>query len=206
MVSDIWIVVPVKPYETGKSRLRLALAERIAVNRAFFEHVLRTAAAVVDPSRVVIVSGSDEILGTARRFGARSVREDGHATLNDSLAKGAAFAGVRGADGVLSLFADLPYLDSGDLTAMIAPFVGGNLIIAPDEAGSGTNALLMAPNALPYRHQSDSFWLHLSAAREASMPFNIVRRSGLMRDIDTPEHFAELSLDSIAGWRAQHHG
>lgn len=190
--AAIWAVIPVKPFGEGKSRLGLPDGERAEANRAFLEHVLMTAAAVLPPSRIVIVSRDEAALAMGRRMGARGLCERDEGDLNDALATGAGFAGSRGADGVLSLFADLPSLCAQDLYAMLAAFTGGNVVIAPDEIGSGTNALLMPPNRLPYRHGPDSLWRHLDAAREARLPFSIVRRDGLMRDVDTPAQFAAL--------------
>ena len=44
---DLWTIIPVKPFGLGKSRLApvLSAPERAALNRAMFEHVLRTAIA-----------------------------------------------------------------------------------------------------------------------------------------------------------------
>ena len=187
----LWIVLPVKPLAEGKSRLMPGGADRHAINQAFCHHVMHVACQTIAPEHVVVVSRDEAVLAMGRRAGARALRE-GEGDLNDALAFGAGFARARGASGILSLFADLPFLTRGDLLAMISAFDGTNLVIAPDEDGSGSNALLMAPGALPYRHGPGSFWRHLDAARETSCAFGIIRREGLMCDIDVPAHLARL--------------
>jgi 2-phospho-L-lactate guanylyltransferase len=185
--TPIWAVIPVKPFALGKSRLALGEGERAAINRGFLTHVLGVAAAVLPASHIVIVSHDEDALAMARAAGARALREDGVGGLNDALAQGARFADERGAQGVLSLFTDLPDLTPDDLHAMLGAFSGGNLVLAPDEQGSGTNAMLMPPNRVPYRHGADSLWRHLEAARDAQVDFALVRRTGLMRDVDTAD-------------------
>ena len=202
--AAIWIVIPVKPLAEGKARLMLAELERVEANRAFLDHVLAVARAAVVRDHVVVVSRDEAVLAIARRAGARAVREEQGRDLNDALASGAAFARARGARGILSVFADLPYLTRQDLEAMVAAFDGCNLVIAPDEAGTGSNALLMAPNAIAYRHGADSFWRHLDAARASATPFRVVRRTGLMRDIDLPAQFEALRA-TLRPPRVHHH-
>ncbi|MDB5706600.1 MAG: cofC [Sphingomonas bacterium] len=191
--AAIWAVIPVKPFDEGKSRLGLIGDARATTNRAFLDHVLGTALAVLPAGNVVVVSRDETALAVARRAGARGLYEPDEGDLNDALAIGAKFAGERGAAGVLSLFVDLPDLAPQDIRSMISEFTGDNLVIAPDEKGSGSNALLMVPNALPYRHGQDSLWRHLDAARETKTPFAIVRRPGLMRDVDTPAQYASIA-------------
>lgn len=203
--DGIWVVIPVKPFAQGKSRLSLPLDDRFAINRAFFDHVLAVSRDVVPGRNILVISRDEAALAAARRGGARALREEEEGDLNDALAIGAQHADQRGARGTLSLFADLPYLGADDLEAMISAFDGDNLVIAPDERGSGSNAMLMAPGAFPYRHGTASFWRHLDAARERGAGFDVIRRSGLMRDIDTPADLAALRADEPAADRMLHH-
>jgi len=191
-IGSLWTVIPVKAFHLGKSRLNLPDAQRVQVNRAFLRHVLDTATAVVRPDHVVVVSCDEQALTMARRAGARAVRESHPGDLNEALTQGAQFASDRGADAVLSLFCDLPDVAPDDVRAMIDAFAPDTVVLAPDESGTGTNAILMAPNHLPYRHGPNSLWRHLNAAREARLSFQIVRREGLARDIDTPSQWLAM--------------
>lgn len=189
MMSPIWVVLPVKPFAVGKSRIALPLLDRIELNTTLFDHVLATAIALVGPARCVVVSRCEDVLAAARRNGARALQESGTG-LNDALEQGARFAAERGAAAVLSLFTDLPWLTVSDLHALVRGTDQGEVAIAPDDSGRGTNAMLMPPGAIPYRHGRDSCWHHLAAAREAGLSVRIVRNAGLAGDLDSAETLA----------------
>lgn len=192
--SPIWAVIPVKPLALGKSRVGLPSGQRVRINEALLRHVVATTAKALSAAHVVVVSRDERALTIARQMGARSVREDELADLNDALASGARFAADRGAEAVLSLFSDLPHVAVADIHAMLEAFTRDNVVMAPDERGIGTNAMVMKPNHLPYRHGANSLWRHVEAARETGTSFSLVRRDGLMHDLDTAEQFAALRM------------
>lgn len=187
-----WAVIAAKPLHLGKSRLRLPDDQRVSINRAFLLHVLETVTMVLPPLHVVVISSDERVLMLARRAGARALPESPHGDLNIALSQGARFAAARGAGAVLSIAADLPGLSPDDLHAMMHAHASNDLVLAPDEHGTGTNAMVMAPNRLPYRHGPGSLWRHLEAAREAELRFVILRREGLMRDVDLPDQLPAL--------------
>lgn len=205
LARDIWAVVPVKPFIAAKSRLALPAAQRATIARDLFRHVCGVVGDVLPRHRTIVVSRDGAVLAMARAAGMRALREEPHDDLNDALGSGAAYAQERGAAGVLSVFTDLPDLGADDLEAMIAAFTATNLVIAPDVAGSGTNAMLMAPRLIPYRHGPDSFWHHLAAAREGCLDLAVVARPGLMQDLDTPAQLGQwLARANAAGRRVGH--
>lgn len=183
--ETLWAIVPVKPFAEGKSRLGLAEAERGAVNRAFMIHVLDVVGALLPGSRIVIVSRDREALAIAAARGVRGLSEPSGSDLNDALTQGAGYVQALGADAVLSISTDLPHLTPGDARAMIAAFAPDGAVFAPDEREVGTNAILMRPMAMPYRHGVGSLASHLSAAEQAQISPILVRRPGLARDVDT---------------------
>ncbi|MDP8921974.1 MAG: hypothetical protein M3O34_03760, partial [Chloroflexota bacterium] len=74
------------------------------------------------------------------------------------------------------------------------------VVIAPDRAGLGTNALVLAPPAgLSPRFGVDSFRAHLTAAVERRLPYQIVERPGLALDLDTPDDIARLLASPSSG-------
>lgn len=61
----------------------------------------------------------------------------------------------------------------------------GGGVIAPDHAGRGTNALLLArPGLIRYCFGDNSCAAHQVAAVRASLSVTLVHRSGLARDMD----------------------
>lgn len=190
---SVWIIIPVRPFGEGKSRLAAVLspAERKAFNRRMFANVLRVASTVAPPGHILVVSRAAEVHDLARAAGTVFVEEREH-TLNGALAQASEYARKHGASAVLSLSTDLPSLESDDVRAMLdaAKNDAPVCVIAPDHAGTGTNALLVSPpSAIPYLYGKDSALAHRDAAEAAGLPFTIVRRIGLQRDIDTEEDF-----------------
>jgi 2-phospho-L-lactate guanylyltransferase len=190
--GELWAIVPVKPFAEGKSRLGLADSQRSVINRAFLTHVLSVIGAVVPQSRIVVVSRDSAALALAQAVGAGALLEEPEGDLNEALTQAAAHVQAHGADAVLSVSTDLPHLTPADICAMVALSCASNVVLAPDEQENGTNAILMRPMAISYRHGIGSFEAHLTVTADAQLSPVIVRRPGLARDIDTPSAYREL--------------
>jgi 2-phospho-L-lactate guanylyltransferase len=195
---SVWAIIPVKPFEDGKTRLAsvLGAAERHALNCAFLTHTLETALSVLPASNIVVVSRSHEVQAIARAHAVAAL-SDTMNTLNGALASGRKYAGD--ADAVLSLSADLPLLTPHDLLAMLEVSSPRAVTIASDRHGTGTNALLLRPRELiSYTYGPMSFDAHCRAAAEVHAALVVVNRPGLQFDIDTPE--------DLRTWRARPEG
>lgn len=188
----IWVVIPVKSLRAAKSRLCLPEHEQQRITSALFDHVLDTAISFAGAHNVTVVSRDNEVINRARGKDAFTLLEQPGGTLNDALSCGAELAERHGANAVLSLFSDLPHLSINDLRDMARLFNGANLVIAPDRFGMGSNALLMKPNAISYCHGPASFWRHLDEGRKAGLTCQIIRRAGLMQDLDHPTDYQML--------------
>ncbi len=189
-----WIVIPVRSFGEGKSRLSgvLTPAEREAFNREMFAHVLAVAATVVPPERVIVIS-RDAARDLVEASGAVFLDEDGH-TLNAALTQAAVHARACGATAVLSLSTDLPSLERADVEAMLDAATDAGCVIAPDRWGKGTNALCLSPPAaIPYLYGDHSAAAHQKAAEVAGLRVTFVDRPGLARDIDTVEDYREYA-------------
>jgi 2-phospho-L-lactate/phosphoenolpyruvate guanylyltransferase len=185
---NIWAVIPVKPAEEGKSRLADVLnrAQRMRLNRYLFRQTLAIACSVFAPERVIVVSRDIALLGIAAAAGAQAITERG-TDLNQALHQAALLPPMN--DGLLAVSADLPNLTADDLRAMIEP--PGPVVIAPDRARQGTNAILTSPAAcIPFRFGEDSFSLHCAEAGRIGVTPRIVSRPGLAYDLDTQEDLA----------------
>ena len=181
----IWAVIPAKPAAEGKSRLAAALSPsaRLELNLRLFEHTLAAVRAVFVPGHIIVVSRDTTLLGIAAAAGALALPEHGH-DLNAALHQAAATL-PSGYD-ALTISTDLPSLTPDDLHAMLA--APDAVSIAPDRAGTGTNALLTRPAAcIPYSFGENSFALHKAAAARINVIPRIIRRPGLAFDLDMPE-------------------
>lgn len=179
------IVVPMRPLTEAKSRLGGALAPqaRAALALGMFRHVLDVAQRFA-PTHVV--SRDPALLAMA----AQPLREAGQG-LNPALEQAA--AQLDGAEPVLALSADLPLLAADDLQAMATLLDGADVVAAPDRAGTGTNALLLArPGLIAYAFGEGSLAAHRAAAAASGLRFALCERAGLATDIDRPEDLALL--------------
>lgn len=191
------IIIPVRPPEEGKTRLASALQPqaRAALVEHMFRHVLSVATSATRPDCCLVVSRSAALRDIASAAGARVVAELGHG-LNAALAQAA--GSLRTRDPLLALFADLPLLCAEDVVAMAAMLAEADIVAATDNAGIGTNALLLRePGLIDYRFGRDSLALHRAEAAKHGMRFSVIRRNGLSSDLDHPADLAILAPGSL---------
>lgn len=185
-----WAIIPVKPFEQAKSRLAAALSpdERAELAETWFAHVLAVVRAATEVSGALVISRDPAALALAEKWGAQTLLEQGD-DLNAAWSQ--ATAAVSGADAVLLLPSDLPFIQVDDIAAMIALADSPRaIVIAPDHKQDGTNALLIRPPGLiGYAYGVGSFERHASAALAAGVRPRLYR-SERMLDIDVPDDLA----------------
>jgi 2-phospho-L-lactate guanylyltransferase len=194
--SDLWTVVPVRGIEQGKSRLAGVLdqAARARLNQQLLVSTLGAIGSWRgNLSRCVIVSPCQRALKTAARLGAAIVPEEsGAGGLNAAAALAASYAAQKGADSVLILPCDLPYLTPEALAAIAhVAATAQHVVIAPDKSRRGTNALLVnARCRFDFHYGEGSYPHHLLLAAEHGYTVAICTRPELEFDLDTPEDLA----------------
>jgi 2-phospho-L-lactate/phosphoenolpyruvate guanylyltransferase len=194
-LSGAWTVVPVRGIVNGKSRLATVLdhAARVRLNRQLLERTLTVVDRWGGLCRCIVVTPCDEALAIARRLGAAAILETPEAGgLNKAAVEGASYAIDRGATSVLILPCDLPYLTPEALAAMTSGArTPRHMVIAPDKAGTGTNALLVsAQRPFEFHYGERSFERHLLVCGERGWTAVICRRPELAFDLDTPQDLA----------------
>jgi 2-phospho-L-lactate guanylyltransferase len=193
----LWAIVPVKPLRRGKSRLAnvLSVNERTDLNRHLLENTLETLKGIPEIEHVLVVSRDSEALAMARDLGARTVQENKNSDLNIALARATVIARSYSTRGVLILPVDLPLITPEDIQAMLDK-VGEPpvVVVAPDRANNGTNALLVCPAGLiEYEYGESSFERHCDLARKIGARLEICELPSLALDLDNPE-----DLDLVA--------
>jgi 2-phospho-L-lactate guanylyltransferase len=195
MTANWWTLVPLRGIASGKSRLAPVLDEdgRAALNRRLLAHTLdvieRWSGSL---ERCLVVSPCDEALALAQQAGAVALRESGGG-LNAALALGAAQAAIRGAGKLLIVACDLPDLNA-DALAALADLAEGRrcAALAPDRAGSGTNALAIDADAADvFEFGADSCKRHLAALARSGYRVELCRRAEFEFDLDTPQDYAQ---------------
>lgn len=197
MIDDkLAIIVPMKPFAQAKQRLRPAVndAERMALARSMLLHVLAAIHNSGAGELRILVSADPEVLALAPAFDFTPLTEE-NAGYNNAVAQAIAWAQNQEATTILVLPADLPQLRPGDVCDLVR-LAGGApraVVLAPDEAGSGTNALLLRPPSLiPPSFGPDSFSRHQLLARGLGVEPRVHRHPHLGSDIDRPSHLCLL--------------
>ena len=191
---SVYAVVPVKDLWGTKSRLEPILNPGARAGLTL--HMMGRVVAALHGSgveNVGVVSPDRIVLDEAEKRGAAPLRQESRG-LNPALEEGRRWAMERGASALLVLPADLPLLDVEDVRAVLGGIgEGTSVVISPDVARVGTNALLLRPpDALPFIFGLNSYEAHLRAARERSLDVRICERPHLAFDLDTADDFARL--------------
>lgn len=203
-LSELHAVLPIRSREAAKSRLGLALdpEERDVLVLGMLANTIHVLAGWKPCRLVHVVTSDNEATDViARAFGSVRTVDDPGEGLNEALRAGRDAAIAAGASCVLMLPADLPLLDPDSLDRLLAAadatLAAGNgkplVVIAPADARSGTNALLLAPpNVIEPLFGVHSFEAHLRAAALADASVQVLDDSLLGFDLDTPDDLERL--------------
>ena len=201
---QLWLIVPVKPFALGKSRLAplLSAEERSTLARDLLMQTLKTVAAVKQLGGIIAISRDESALALARRCGASTLVEtaspvqaavDPEAGLNHALRQARHVAVERGADAVLVLPADLPLLTPHDVEALIQLGADQNpCVVLAGSGDGGTNALLVRPpHVIDFAYGPQSLQRHKARAKAAGVAVHLLNSTGLALDLDSPEDWAQ---------------
>jgi 2-phospho-L-lactate guanylyltransferase len=119
---------------------------------------------------------------------------DAGAGLNSALDAARQMLIDRGADELVVLPADLPFVTAADIDALVESGRRAGCALATDRAGLGTNALWL-PARMPFRFQfgPGSRLRHLEEAKRLGLASALVSLPGLAFDVDGPDDLRFLS-------------
>lgn len=184
---DPLVVVPVKPFASGLTRLSEILdqSQRANVARALAELCLQ--ATIRSGLEAAVVCTDPAMQAWATSLGALAIEEDDRRPpgVDRAAIAGSTFASRMGRPWIV-LHADLPLIRPADLESLAAGMSHHDSVIAPSYDG-GTAALGGRGDGFAFSYGPGSFRRHL-AASAAHHPL-IVFRPGLAMDIDRPEDF-----------------
>ena len=191
-MSNTWALLPLKDLAKAKGRLAPMLdpVGRRTLLLAMAEDVLAALSAVRGIDRILLVSNEPEagnLLPHPHLEIFYSAAEEG---LNRELEQAAALAARRGADRVLILHADLPYVTARALERFLAACTPGSLCAAACKLGTGTNALLAPlPLPIPLVFGANSLRKFGDLAEARGYELNVIHDPNLAMDIDSPDDF-----------------
>lgn len=208
----LWVVIPVKPFNEGKSRLAAHISpqQRRALNRELLTRTLTAINQAHLDAQILVISRDPHALAAAKRAGSRTLTEESQPCtapphpcnpndtesepqLNAALTQAARHAAAHGATKLLVLPTDMPNLTAADVRTMAASRgPEPQITIAPSRDG-GTNALMLQPpQAIPFAFGRDSFLRHQRLAAQAGIPVHVVQSDSLLFDIDLPEDYRRV--------------
>lgn len=198
----ILAVIPLKQLLYGKRRLSGVLPEahRVQLISTMAEHVIRVLSGIREIAGVSVLTGNEGLtLGNCEKI------DDEGASLNDAVAYAGRFVESRGANSMLVVSADLPFLCHEDIRCMIAAGRDCGAVLATDSRGTGTNAILISPPSLFQpsfgEHSLDA---HLATAERMGVRTCVLNRDGLAHDIDEPTDLSHLIGRGGTGYRFLH--
>lgn len=192
------IVVPMKPLNASKTRLRAALpdAQREALALGMLRHVLAVLSSIPDAD-VVIAGGDEAVKRLCDRTG-RLWREDRSGDLNSCLNTEFRVAAAEAADLVAFLPSDLPMVTALDIQEFLKAGHTSEAAIAPDRHGAGTNGLIVRRHvSFEFSLGEGSFQRHTDQLASRKVAVTVVRRPGLELDIDTRDDLVRLEQLSL---------
>jgi 2-phospho-L-lactate guanylyltransferase len=190
-----WVIVLVKDFGTAKQRLGPALDPRArrALARRNAERAIRAAAA---GENRLVVAGSEAAGGLARRLGAACIVEPRQEGQNTAARRGIEHALGLGAEAVLLLSSDLPFISRRAVREVLdaAAVEEGPLALAVPAIGrGGTNALyLRPPGVINLNFGGDSLGLFRHDAEAKGIPFLIHESAEMALDLDEPVDLERL--------------
>lgn len=213
-LSPIHVVLPMRTISGGKARLGGALdaEEREELVLGMLLHTLAVLGRWPVCQRTHLVSPDPTIEAATRliEIDLKIHRQPGTG-LNPAVFQGVRAARADGARSVIVLPGDLPHLTVEALDRLVyaadaglAAADGGGLVaIAPSDARSGTNALLLRPpDVIAPAFGVASFESHLRAAAAADAAVQVVIDEVLGFDLDTPEDLERLEPARLRGLMA----
>lgn len=185
------IVVPVKSPENSKTRLasHLSPGERRELTLALVKHTARVLSRLAPDVRGLFVTDSPAVRRCASTMDVPSTGEPPATDTPGEIVDEVIADRFAGTPGTLVLPVDLPLLSTGAIRTVLRAGRENPLVLVPDRAGEGTNALWRRTPYAP-RCQWEgtrSFTAHRRTARRHGLDPAVVRPPRITFDLDTPE-------------------
>jgi 2-phospho-L-lactate guanylyltransferase len=194
--TDTWALVPLKRLDRAKQRLAPVLTSRFREELvlAMLTDVLEVLARIDSISRILLVSNDPEagsVLHAGKHEVFYSAASEG---MNRELEQAAAYASSQGAQRVLVVHSDLPYITAQAVRKFITVAPKHGLQAAACKLGTGTNLLLLPlPLSIPLVFGEDSLLRFQELTASAGLELEVISNPRLAEDVDDPEDYQRLS-------------
>lgn len=188
----MFVLVPCKDLGAGKSRLSPCLDDekRRSLCGRLLVRTLELATSLVGAEQIRVVTADPDAQALAARRRISTIA-DTTGELNSALQHARsqlAQEGFRNGS-LMVLPIDLPFATNASLSE--ADKQPAEIVVAPDEDGTGTNLLLLRKGAwdFPFRFGPNSYARHLSQAQSSGLTLVSLADWRLARDIDNPDQY-----------------
>lgn len=193
----VFAIVPVKNFESGKSRLAslLTVEERVKLSELFLDYTLNTLTNTSAISNVVVVSSDKRAEGIAKIHNAKFLQEKKNQGVNAAVALADVYISGYAVDATIVIPQDLPLLLPEDIERICTSAQEHEkcLVICPSLRFDGSNALLRRPPLLiTTNYDNDSYNVHIKKAKASNAIIKIIKTKRIMIDIDTVEDVINL--------------
>lgn len=193
----MFAIVPVKNFESGKSRLAslLTVEERVKLSELFLDYTLNTLTNTSAISNVVVVSSDKRAERIAKIHNAKFLQEKKNQGVNAAVALADVYISEYAVDATIVIPQDLPLLLPEDIERICTSAQEHEkcLVICPSLRFDGSNALLRRPPLLiTTNYDNDSYNVHIKKAKASDAIIKIIKTKRIMTDIDTVEDVINL--------------
>ena len=190
MTGGCWALVAVKTRVNCKSRLvgKLSAEARLSLVRLMLERALTALRNCQTVSHITVVTPERDAIPADVH-----VLPDAGGGLNAALDAARDVLVGMGASELLVLHADLPIVTPADIDLLVTSGRRAGFALAPDCAGTGTNALYVAPpSPFRFRFGPDSRFRHIEEAMRLGRRAEVLCSNGLELDVDGPADLDRL--------------
>ncbi|NIB38409.1 5-amino-6-(D-ribitylamino)uracil--L-tyrosine 4-hydroxyphenyl transferase CofH [Pseudomaricurvus alkylphenolicus] len=191
----MWAIVPVKSFGSYKTRLSSVLSEdqRREFMQAMCKDVVDELNALEFVDRVKVVCSNSDFFQLPLPEGCELLALPQDRDLNSAISAALEDAASAGVERAMVVHADLPLIDSRELSAIVHEAEGAELVLVPCADNEGTNAILVDTGCgFSPSYGRNSFQCHLEAATAVGLRVKVIRSKALGVDIDTPEQLEKL--------------
>ena len=201
----MWVIIPVKRLEHSKLRLAGVLTpdQRRQLSLRMLEDILGVLAGSSPVGGVTVVSCDTDVMELARAKGVDVLDTGTDGGYAADVLKGIKHITGKSAHKTLIIPADVPELEERDLVYLDRVHREG-VTLCPAANDGGTNGLVFTPPlAMELKYGENSFEEFRREAEQRRIPFNVVKPTGLARDMDLPDDLHALRKQSGANrtWR-----
>ena len=191
-------VLPVKRFGAAKRRLAAGVEgpRRQELVAAMLADVLEAIGGARTIEAMIVVTGEQRAAELAQAAGAEVLADPADLGHSEAALAGIARAEALGAQCVALLPGDCPLLDPRELDHLLTGVPERYVTVVPDRHGAGTNALVLAPpGAIRPAFGEGSCARHVTAARDAAIPYGVEKLASLGLDLDTPADVIALTRE-----------